>query len=289
MNILNEYKSDENSNVTIEENIRLGQVIGTVLVRDVDSAMINGRLSVEILSCLPLTTSCPIELDSRTGNNSFSPTTYLIRTSRVLNSEAGDHKFVLILEASECSQSRECFPSDGYLGDYGDPSLSSQHRLLVNINDVNDCAPKFTLKNYLFRVSNSSTIGVLLGQVQAIDEDYSPTYHRTQYRFLDPHHQDVISIDPNNGNLFLIQQPLMSTGFHLTVVASDEQDRSLNDQTNVEILFYDETTCSAAFEQTVYVFNTTEHERTPYPIGKRSCEIKHRNSWYFQCRSSEWE
>jgi hypothetical protein len=99
VNILNEYKFNENFNVIINENIHLGQVIGTILIRDIDSAMINHRLSLKIYSCLPLTISCPIELDSGIGNHSFNPTTYLIRTSRLLNSELGDQKFIIIFEA----------------------------------------------------------------------------------------------------------------------------------------------------------------------------------------------
>jgi len=48
------------------------------------------------------------------------------------------------------------------LEDYGDPSLSIQHRLLVNIDDENDCASKFSQLNYQFRLSNLSPIGFLL-------------------------------------------------------------------------------------------------------------------------------
>ncbi len=109
MNILNEYKlieDDDNSIININENIRLGQVIGTVLIRDIDSAMINHRLSLKILSCLPLTISCPIELDSGMENNTFSPTTYLIRTSRQLDCEQGDEKFIITLVASKLKERR---------------------------------------------------------------------------------------------------------------------------------------------------------------------------------------
>ena len=104
LNILNEYKSKENNDhfiININENIRLRQVIGTVLVRDMDTTMINHRLSLEILSCLPLSVSCPIELDSGMENNTFTPTTYLIRTSRHLDRELDDEKFIVILEASK--------------------------------------------------------------------------------------------------------------------------------------------------------------------------------------------
>ena len=103
MNILNEYKSNENFMININETIRLKQIIGTVLIRDFDSAMINHRLTLKILSCLPLTSSCPIELDSgMSGENiTYSPTTYLIRTSRALDREQGDEEFIVILEASK--------------------------------------------------------------------------------------------------------------------------------------------------------------------------------------------
>ena len=99
VNILNER--EENSIINLNEDIQLGQVIGTVLIRDIDSVMINDRLSLKIISCLPLTSSCPIELDSRMGNNSFSPTTYLIRTSRLFDSELEDQRLTVILEASK--------------------------------------------------------------------------------------------------------------------------------------------------------------------------------------------
>ncbi len=252
MNILNEYKLNENFIININENIRLGQVIGTVLIRDLDSAMINHRLSLKILSCLPLIKSCPIELDSGMENNILSPTTYLIRTSRLLNSEFSDEKFIIILEAK----------------DYGEPSLSSQYRLIVNINDENDCAPKFKQLNYQFQVSNSSPIGTFIGQVQAIDEDFSPNFHFIQYKFLENNDQNIISIDQNNGSLFLIKQLTIEMELNITVIAVDQHNHSLYDQTNIQILFYDKTTCLPRFSQSIYVFNTTEHQIIPYEIGK---------------------
>jgi hypothetical protein len=69
--------------------------------------MINHRLTLKILSCLPLTISCPIELDSGMeggGDITFSPTNYLIRTSRQLDREQGDEKFIIILEASKLKE-----------------------------------------------------------------------------------------------------------------------------------------------------------------------------------------
>jgi hypothetical protein len=64
-------------------------------------ALVNHELSLKILSSLPKRISCPIEFDFEMENNTFSSTTYLIRTSRQLNSELDNEKFITILEASQ--------------------------------------------------------------------------------------------------------------------------------------------------------------------------------------------
>lgn len=102
INILNEYKPNENNDnfiININENIRLQQVIGTIVIRDMDSTTINHHLLLKIHSCLPSTVSCPIGLVSEMENNTFSSITYVIRTSRLLDRELGDEKFIIILEA----------------------------------------------------------------------------------------------------------------------------------------------------------------------------------------------
>lgn len=111
MNILNEYKpttTDNNEDdfvININENVSLGQVIGTVLIRDADSVLINRRLSLTLLSCWPAKNPCPITLDSRLGKTEsnekqFTGTTdYLIRTSRLLDTESHDDKYTIVLEA----------------------------------------------------------------------------------------------------------------------------------------------------------------------------------------------
>ncbi len=105
------------------------------------------------------------------------------------------------------------------LGDYDDPSLSTQHRLLVNIDDENDCALKFSQLNSQFPLSNLSPIGFFIGRVQANDDDYSPNFRRIQYQILENGNQDVINIDPNNGRLCLAKQRSVGIKFNMTVIA----------------------------------------------------------------------
>ena len=109
MNILKDYKFENNEEniININENIDLKQVIGTILIRDNDSNKINRKLSLNILSCWPSKNSCPIELDSDLeyndfdDKNSIGTTNYLIRISRKLDSEIGDDRYTIILEASK--------------------------------------------------------------------------------------------------------------------------------------------------------------------------------------------
>ena len=146
--------------------------------------------------------------------------------------------------------------------------MSSQYRLIVNINDENDCAPKFTQLNYQFRAVSSSPMGFFVGQVQANDDDYSPNFRHVQYKIVENDTQDIIRIDPNDGSLFLVRQPSEGMKFNITVIAIDQQNYSLYDQANIEILLFDETTCLSTLSRRLYVLNTIEHRRTPYEIGK---------------------
>ena len=61
--------------------------------------------------------------------------------------------------------------------------------------------------------------------------------------------------------------------FNITIMAIDQHNHSLYDQTNVQILTYDEDQCLPTFKRTLYIFNTTEHQLTPYEIGNSGFSI----------------
>lgn len=92
VNILHEYLNE--TRIEIRENLDIGQVIGTVLIRDMDSMLTNHHLTLHIQSCLP---SCPIELDT----DMFSSTTSLIRIAKHLDRDSIDRRFNIILQASK--------------------------------------------------------------------------------------------------------------------------------------------------------------------------------------------
>ena len=169
--------------------------------------------------------------------------------------------------------------------------MNSQYRLIVNIQDENDCAPKFTQSNYQFHLSKSSPIGSFIGQIQSNDNDDSPSFRRIQYQVLDHDHQNIINLDLNNGSLYLAQKPSTEMKFNMTVRAIDQHNHSLFDQTNIQINLFDETTCLPMFSQEIYVFNTTEHRITPYEIGKvkENSSIKTNEYKYAELRRISWE
>ncbi|CAF0749742.1 unnamed protein product [Adineta steineri] len=268
MNILNDYKTinanedQDDFIININENIRLKQVIGTILIRDLDSMTINKKLSLKILSCWPLKNPCPIELDSGFGNsdenekNLMGSTNYLIRTSRLLDSENGDERFTIVLEAR----------------DYGDPALISQRRLVILIHDQNDCIPVFSQTNYQFRLSETTPVGFPIGHIEAIDHDLSDNFRRIQYKQINNENNRFIDINPNNGSVYLIEKLSAGMTLNISVMAIDQQNESLYDRTNIQVLSYNEEECLPTFTQKLYIFNTTEHKPTPYEIGQVSAD-----------------
>lgn len=152
------------------------------------------------------------------------------------------------------------------LGDYGQPSLMSEYQLNIDVIDVNDCSPRFSQKNYLFRITNETIRDLPFGRIQAIDDDYSVEYRQIRYRLLDD--EELIFIDPINGTLFLLQYPSMDIQWNRTIIAIDQHNQSLFDQAYLEIIFTYEKTCLAGFSEDSYTFNTTEHQIIPYEIGR---------------------
>lgn len=155
-----------------------------------------------------------------------------------------------------------------YKGDYGEPSLSSEYCLIIHINDENDCAPKFSRRKYEFRISNASESGSIIGRVQAFDEDYSPKFRLIEYKLLSNEHEELIRIDAKNGTLVLVQQPSSIIAVNRTIVAFNSDRPSLFDQIEIELIFYDESNCLPMFNQSIYIFNTTEHQTIPYTLGQ---------------------
>ena len=172
-------------------------------------------------------------------------------------------------------------------GDYGDPSLSSQRRVLIIIHDQNDCLPKFSQTNYQFRLSESTPIGFFIGQVQANDRDVSAQFRRFQYQLIDSENNHILELDPNNGSLYILRKLSAGMTFNMTVMAIDQHNQSLHDQATIEIILYDDATCLPTFTQLLYLFNTSEQRTAPYEIGKQVEEVLNLEGIAYHQRASE--
>ncbi|NXV68410.1 PCDA5 protein, partial [Molothrus ater] len=89
--------------------------------------------------------------------------------------------------------------------DGGRPSLTGTMELVISVEDANDNAPKFNQSVYQVQLPESAGVGTLVTRVNATDADEGinseVTYGVTN--FIPPSGKDVISINPNTGEIHL--------------------------------------------------------------------------------------
>ncbi|XP_071299881.1 protocadherin alpha-6-like [Agelaius tricolor] len=89
--------------------------------------------------------------------------------------------------------------------DGGRPSLTGTMELVISVMDVNDNAPQFNQSVYKVQLPESAEVGSLVTRVNATDADEGinseVTYAVTN--FIPPSGRDVISINPNTGEIHL--------------------------------------------------------------------------------------
>ncbi|CAF4259381.1 unnamed protein product, partial [Didymodactylos carnosus] len=239
-NILADYKTnnrrendkDNFESLIVNDNISVDQVIGTILVKDDDSTKINKQLTVNILSCSLSITNCPLVLD----RDSMT-----IRIAKTLDTEQED-TYRIVLEAH----------------DHGIPPLSSQRHLLLYIRQ----RPRFSQKEYNFRLSTLSLPGTIIGQVEA----HSTESRLTHYTIISV--TNLVDIDSANGTIYLKEFIQNEHVLNLTVQATNTQNRVLFDQTIVLIHMYHYHNCSPVFQRLSYNFNASELRAPPFEIGQ---------------------
>ncbi|XP_053847204.1 protocadherin alpha-13-like [Vidua macroura] len=89
--------------------------------------------------------------------------------------------------------------------DGGRPSLTGTMELVISVLDANDNAPQFNQSVYKVQLPESAAVGTLVWRVNATDADEGSnsevTYAVTN--FIPPSGKDVISINPNTGEIHL--------------------------------------------------------------------------------------
>lgn len=106
--------------------------------------------------------------------------------------------------------------------DRGDPPLTGETLVVVNVSDINDNPPEFRQPQYEANVSELATCGHLVLKVQALDPDSRDTSH-LEYLILSGNQDRHFSINSSSGiiSMFNLFKKNLDSSYNLRVGASD--------------------------------------------------------------------
>ncbi len=148
--------------------------------------------------------------------------------------------------------------------DGGSPPLSSTLVVRVFVDDVNDNAPEFILAPRLFNISESTAVGTVIAQYQAIDRDNGVNGEVT-YSLTSVINSAMLpfQIDPING-LLSVSSPLdfeVLNSFFVRITASNPDGLRTEAATNIIIVDVNDN--PPVFDQSVYNASVSEGD----PVG----------------------
>ncbi|XP_060743336.1 protocadherin alpha-7-like [Tachysurus vachellii] len=130
--------------------------------------------------------------------------------------------------------------------DIGEPSLSSQKTIHVNIADVNDNKPVFTQNPFNFYISENNTPGMSILSISAFDIDQNENA-RITYRILkaEAHDANIVSylnINSEDGIVYALKRFDYETikTFQFHIVATDSGTPSLSSNVTVNVFILDQ-------------------------------------------------
>ncbi|XP_030224447.1 protocadherin alpha-3 isoform X32 [Gadus morhua] len=199
----------------LPEDSKSGTTVAVITVKDSDSG-INGKVLCFINQDVPFTLTPSVQ------TNMFS-----IVTKKTLDREKQSQYDVTIIAK-----------------DAGEPSLSSEKTIRIDISDVNDNSPKFLLSPYTFYLTENNSPGDSIFKVQATDQDEGDnaliSYHI--FRGGDNLFSSFLNINPVNGDISALKsfdfEQLKTFRFH--VVATDSGSPSLSRNVSVNVFLLDQ-------------------------------------------------
>ncbi|XP_060743339.1 protocadherin alpha-3-like [Tachysurus vachellii] len=202
---------------TVPEDTKLGTTVALISVSDLDSGL-NGKVSCSVLE------EIPFKLMQASQHNIYSLT-----TSSLLDREKIS-KYDITLVAQ----------------DAGQPALSSFKSITVQLSDVNDNSPAFSLNPYIFYVTENNVPGTSMFSVSAtdcdLDENALITYQISRDITVQNKHTSFLNINPENGEICALKSfdfEAVKT-FHFHVVASDSGNPSLSSNVTVNVFILDQ-------------------------------------------------
>ncbi|XP_036404404.1 cadherin-related family member 2 [Megalops cyprinoides] len=170
------------------------------------------------------------------GNFTIDPITGMLQNNGELDRESIDPSANGVIELNVTAS------------DMGDPSLSSSVMVIVNVEDINDNAPRFRNHDYKFSVKESEK-GAFVGSVFAYDADQTVNNNRISFRITDASSRNffINSIFEGAGEGYMgnisvdldieLDYEHRSTPYILTVEATDQGQRK--DTARVEVTVID--------------------------------------------------
>lgn len=151
--------------------------------------------------------------------------------------------------------------------DRGDPPLTGETLVVVNVSDINDNPPEFREPQYEANVSELATCGHLVLKVQALDPDAGDT-SRLEYLILSGNQDRHFSINSSSGiiSMFNLCKKQLDSSYNLRVGASDGVFRAT---VPVYINTTNANKYSPEFQQHVYEAELAENAR----VGTKVIEL----------------
>ncbi|XP_040851121.1 protocadherin Fat 2 [Ochotona curzoniae] len=151
--------------------------------------------------------------------------------------------------------------------DRGDPPLTGETLVVVNVSDVNDNPPEFRQPQYEANVSELATCGHLVLKVQALDPDSQDTSH-LEYLILSGNQDRHFTINSSSGiiSMFNLCKKQLDSSYNLRVGASDGVFRAT---VPVYINTTNANKYSPEFQQHVYEAELAENAK----VGTKVIEL----------------
>ncbi|KAI5626827.1 protocadherin Fat 4, partial [Silurus asotus] len=223
----------------IKEDVAVDTVIAVVSVSDKDSEE-NGHIDVHISEKLP----------------------FALR-------ELSDNYYELVVSEPLDREKVAEYDITFIVTDRGNPPLSDNETVILELLDVNDNVPRFSQSTYTIQVMENNPPGGLLSSINAVD----PDLHENQYlvyfivekEIANTSMSMLFSINPENGNLYALKtfDYEIEREFVFHIEARDSGVPPLSSTAKIIVRVLDTNDNAPQFDQDRYTINLMENS----PIG----------------------
>ncbi|KOB78988.1 Cadherin [Operophtera brumata] len=155
--------------------------------------------------------------------------------------------------------------------DNGEPALSSNLTLVVDVQDVNDNPPIFEHDSYTANVIESEAINAKILEIQAIDKD-TGNNARITYRLVSNSSDDFFKVQASSGWVYLAKSlDRETTDKHrMIITATDNGIPPLSATASLVVNVVDANDNDPVFSKAAYEFQVEENRRIGAFVGKIS-------------------